>query len=239
MGIAKPGTAGIATRDMHFFWIVDCSGSMQIDGKMAQVNNAIKESIEDMRRVADENPFAKMQVRVLTFSNGANWHVSQPTAVSDFGWSDLQADGVTDMGAAFEKLAEQLDVNKLGQHGFPPVLVLISDGQPTDDWKKPLKKVLDSNWGKRAARVAIAIGKDADKETLKAFVNNPEIPVLEANNPQMLTKYIKWVSAQVSQAVVAPPSKTAEQSPSDAQGALAAAVPPPLPSTKGDDDLVW
>jgi uncharacterized protein YegL len=191
-----------------------------------------------MKTVADENPFAKMLIRVLAFSNGANWVISQPTAVANFSWTDMQADGVTDMGEAFKKLAEQLDVSKLGQHGFPPVLVLISDGQPTDDWKTPLKKVLDSNWGKRAARVAIAIGKDADKETLRAFVNNPEIPVLEANNPQMLTKYIKWVSAQVSQSVVAPPSKSAEQTASDSP-VLSTASPPPAATAKGDDDLVW
>ena len=78
-----------------------------------------------------------------------------------------------------------------------------------------MKKVVDLNWQESA--VSIAIGKDADMETLKAFVNNPEIPVLVANNPQMLTKYIKWVSAQVSQAVVAPPSKMAEQASIDSR----------------------
>jgi hypothetical protein len=69
-------------------------------------------------------------------------------------------------------------------------------------------------------------------------VNNPEIPVLEANNPQMLVKYIKWVSAQVSQSVVAPPSKSAEQVASDSP-VLATASPPPSANATGDDDLVW
>ncbi|MBM4094695.1 MAG: VWA domain-containing protein, partial [Planctomycetes bacterium] len=142
--IGKPGTAGIAARDMHFFWIVDCSGSMQIDGKMAALNNAVKEAIPAMRDVAEENPFAKMLIRVIAFSSGATWTVAAPVPVADFNWMDLQADGVTDMGSAFEKVADQLETEKLGARGFPPVLVLISDGQPTDDWKKGLKKILDT-----------------------------------------------------------------------------------------------
>ena len=235
MAPIMPGE-GIAARPLHFMWIVDCSGSMQVDGKMAQLNNAIKEALPEMQEVVSSQPFCEMFVRAIAFSSGANWVVSQPTPVADFKWNDLQAEGVTDMGAAFEQVADQLSVEKMGQRGYPPVLVLISDGQPTDDWKKGLKRLLDQNWGKRASRIAIAIGKDADHEPLKAFVNNPEIPVLQANNPQRLTQYIKWASAVVSKSVVAPPSKTAE-----AAGSGAGPLPPllPLPEPGAADDDVW
>ena len=239
MGKARPGERAIAARPMHFFWIVDCSGSMMIDGKMQSLNNAIDESIPAMRDVAEENPFAEILVRTVRFSSGAQWQDSQPTAVADFKWTNLDAEGVTDMGAAFELVAEQLAVDKMGERGYPPVLVLLSDGQPTDDWKKGLDKLLNTPWGKRASRIAIAIGNDADHEPLQAFINNIEFPVLQANNPQRLVTLIRWASSAVSKAASAPASKKAE-APGEESGAQA--TPPPPPPEDEDasaDDDVW
>ena len=38
----RPG-GELASRPLHFFWICDCSGSMQTDGKIQSLNNAIRE----------------------------------------------------------------------------------------------------------------------------------------------------------------------------------------------------
>jgi uncharacterized protein YegL len=59
-----------------------------------------------MQKVADENPNALVLVRAIKFSNGAQWHISQPTQIQDFKWSDLNADGVTDLGKALRLLAD-------------------------------------------------------------------------------------------------------------------------------------
>ena len=56
----------------------------------------------------------------------------------------------------------------MSDRALPPVLVLISDGQPTDDFGKGLEDLLGQPWGKKAVRVAIAIGDDADLEVLRA-----------------------------------------------------------------------
>lgn len=238
MAIEPPGKREIEARPMHFIWIVDCSGSMQADGKMASLNNAIKEAIPEMCKVADDNPFAKMLVRVICFSDGATWKVSTPTHVKEFHWTDLEAGGITDMGAAFTKVAEELAVDRMPERGYPPVLVLISDGQPNDDWKKGLKRLTEQPWGKKASRIAIAIGRDADHEPLKAFVGNVEIPVLQANNPQDLVKYIKWASTVLSKSVIAPP--TPDIKTGDEPGAAEPEMPPPPPPPPPKDDSeVW
>ena len=88
---------------------------------------------------------------------------------------------------------------------LPPVLVLLSDGQPTDDYKKSLDKLLHLPWGKKAVRIAISIGQDADDDVLTAFTGNREL-VLQANNPQALVKMIKWASTAAS-LVSAPASR--------------------------------
>ena len=52
-------------------------------------------------------PEAQVLVRAVKFKR-AQWHISQPTPVADFGWTDLTAEGETDMGKALELVAEQL-----------------------------------------------------------------------------------------------------------------------------------
>ena len=203
----RPGERGVAARPLHFIWIVDCSGSMGGE-KIQELNTAIKEALPDMVSVAEQNPFAEMLVRTVKFSNGAQWHDAQPVNVKDFRWRDLGVDGQTDMGAAFELLADALSVEKLGERGYPPVLVLLSDGQPTDEYRAGLNRLMTTQWGRRAARIAIAIGKDCDHGPLIEFIGNVERPVIKANNPQQLTHYIKWVSAQVSKAASSPASQT-------------------------------
>ena len=203
----RPG-GELATRPLHFIWITDCSGSMKSDGKIQALNTAIREAIPHMQRVADENPNAEVLVRALKFSSGAQWHLAQPTRVADFTWSDLAANGTTDMGKALALVAEQLKMPPMSERALPPVLALVSDGQPTDNFQKGLASLMDEPWGKKAVRVAIAIGDDADLDVLRQFIGHPEIEPLRANNPEALVNSIKWVSTAVLQAASSPASQT-------------------------------
>lgn len=234
----RPG-GELATRPLHFIWIADCSGSMSQDGKIQALNTAIHEAIPHMQKVADENPNAQVLVRALKFSNGAQWHISQPTDVADFRWTDLEAEGVTDMGKAFSMVAEQLKIPPMTDRALPPVLVLISDGQPTDDYKKGLQELLDQPWGKKAVRIAIAIGADADLDVLQKFIGNPEILPLQANNPEALVKYIRWVSTVVLKSASAPASQTAAD-PSTAPNVPVPVAPPVVDADEPDTAAdVW
>jgi uncharacterized protein YegL len=95
---------------------------------------------------------------------------------------------------------------------LPPVLVLISDGQPTDDYQSGLEALMGQPWGKKAVRIAISIGADADPEVLQKFIGNSEIKPLQANNPEALVRYIKWVSTAVLKAASSPASQTKDSS---------------------------
>jgi uncharacterized protein YegL len=173
------------------------------------LNTAIKEAIPHMQDVADENPNAQVLVRAVRFSDGAQWHVSQPTDIADFKWDDLDAGGVTDMGRALAVVADQLKIPPMTERALPPVLVLISDGQPTDDFTSGLQALMNEPWGRKAVRVAIAIGEDADQDVLKKFIANPELKPLQANSPESLTKYIRWVSTAVLKSASSPASQSA------------------------------
>lgn len=201
-----PGGA-LANRPLHFFWMVDCSSSMAGD-RIGAVNHAIQECIEPMREEAAGNPNAQLYIHTLKFASGASWVTAEPVPIEEFAWEDVEANGITDMGKAFELLAGQLSMPPMPARALPPVIVLLTDGYPTDDWKRPLEKLLKMPWGKKAVKVAIAIGKDAERSVLEAFTGNPEA-VLDAGNPEVLTHFIKWAST-VASAVSNPTSNPME-----------------------------
>lgn len=237
--LEMPGGA-LATRPLHFYFIADCSGSMAGE-KMASLNSAIREALPHMCDVARGNPNASVLVRALTFSVGARWHDPQLTPVEQYQWKDLQAGGNTDMGRALSMLSDMLKMPPMPERALPPVLVLVTDGAPTDDFAGGLKLLLEQPWGKKAVRIGIAIGEDANLETLRRFMGNPELEPLVAHNSPELVKYIKWASTAVLKAASAPASQVRMQT-----GVNVPVPPPPISPTSGsaqasggDPNDVW
>jgi uncharacterized protein YegL len=224
----------MASRPVHFIWLLDCSSSMSLNGKMAQLNFAIREAVPEMQSAARDNPAASLLVRVVTFSNGAVWHLAAPTKVDDFVWKDVHSFGGTDLGAALRLAAAELATPPMPQRALRPVLALVSDGQPTDDWRSGLRAVDATPWGTRAVRVAVAIGDDADKAMLKEFLANPELEPFEAKNAQQLARAIRWASTMaVKQA------STPMVNGDDATKTLVGQWQPPAPAVPDDDADVW
>jgi uncharacterized protein YegL len=194
--------AELPKRPQHLFFVIDTSGSMADGGKMGIANNVIQECVPEMREIAKENPFAQFLVRTLRFSSGASWIEADPVRIEEFAWSDLEADGVTDsatnLGKAFEMLAAQLTTPPMPKRALPPVIALLSDGRPTDDYRKSLDELLKLPWGKKAVKIAIAIGKEAQNEEAQKvffeFTGNKEL-ILEAHNITLLT-HMFWKSEQ-------------------------------------------
>lgn len=232
--IPSPG-GPLASRPLHFILMLDCSGSMAHGGKIQALNQAIKEAVPHMRDAAAGNPEAQLLVRAIKFSSGAQWHISQPQPVDNFTWSDISADGVTDMGKALCMVAEQLSLATMPKRALPPVLLLITDGQPTDDFNGGLKKLMAEPWGKKAVRLGIAIGEDAEHDVLEKFIANPEIPVLQAGNPESLVKLIRWASTVVTSTVSNP--KSAD--PNDPNNGRIPIPAPPTNPGPGDPGDVW
>ena len=220
----RPG-GEYASRPLHIVWLLDCSGSMAQGGKIEALNNAIREVIPAMRKAAEGNQEIQFFVRAIRFSTGAAWHIPEPAALSSFKWTDLVAEGETDLGQALRLLVEDLRTLPRDARMLPPQIVLVSDGKPTDDWRAALQILFDEPWGARAVRQAIAIGHDADHETLRKFINHPDRPVIRADNAEQLVRYFRYVSTSVT-------------------GTLPGGTPPPAPvKTAGPaaafDDSVW
>jgi len=127
------------------------------------------------------------------------------------------------------------------------VLVLISDGAPTDGFERGLATLMAEPWARKAVRLAIAIGHDADLEVLQQFIGpdpgpagsaaggawagpdgdrlpgqpaRPGARPLQANDSGTLARYIQWASTAVVGAASQPRSQP---------GGGAAEVNVPLP----------
>lgn len=207
----RPG-GKLAARPLDFIFILDTSTSMDMQGKIQALNDSIRNALTHMKRVGDENPNATIRVRVIKFATGAEWHIKEAKTPDELEWNDLKANGLTDIGAAFELLCEALDVKNMADRALPPVLVLVSDGVPTDDYRESLAKLLKLPWSTKAVKLAIAIGRAANEKVLKEFINNDSIDVLKAENAAQLVEYIKWASTVVVNAASSPHSSTGDNS---------------------------
>jgi uncharacterized protein YegL len=104
-------------------------------------------------------------------------------------------------------VSEVLRVPPMSDRALPPVLVLISDGRPTDDYQPSLERLLAEPWGGRAVRLAVAIGQDADRDVLEQFIATPGARPLRANSPESLVRQIRWASTAALASASAPASR--------------------------------
>ena len=122
--------------------------------------------------------------------------IPTPTLIDDFDWINVSAGGVTDMGKGLQLLASELSTT-LPENSLGPVIALVTDGYPTDDIRAGLSALFSEPWGKRAVRIAIAIGSDAGLDVLASYIDDDEMQPLLAFNPAELASYIHYASTTV------------------------------------------
>lgn len=208
---------GVVKRNLHFFWLVDYSGSME-GSKIATLNQAIKQAIPVVRDALKNFPQVNIVMSAIKFSTHAEWHVGpDPVPIDDFFWPDLSASELTATAKAINLLSERLDLEKMGRRAYPPVCILLSDGYCTDsdeEYDAAIEKINKMPWGKKAVRLVIAIGNesDYDEDQLLKFTNHKEVGVLKAHSPEALVQYIKWASTTASLSSSQTKSKPGENS---------------------------
>jgi uncharacterized protein YegL len=191
----------IPRRTMTLFFVVDTSGSMAGE-KIASVNTAVNEVIPYIEDISSSNADAQIKIAALEFSSGTEWMFSSPVESENFKWRDLEAGGLTSLGEACKELDSKLSKTNgfmaEATGSFAPAIILMSDGEPTDDYKHYLDKLKGNSWFKAAIKVAIAIGDQANNNILAEFTGNSEA-VLTVHNKEQLKKIIRFVSVTASQ----------------------------------------
>jgi len=166
---------------------------------MQTLNCAFRKCIPEMQAAAAENPAVEVLVRAIRFSNGAQWHIADPTPARHLTWVDLVAGGDSDMGEALSLVAKELKTRLAGSGEVPPILALVSDGWPTDDLSTALRALADQPLGKNSVRVAVALGDDFDQETLEKFTDDAKRKPFHANSADALVMHFTSVFATALQ----------------------------------------
>jgi len=189
---------GIVKRQMVLFFIIDTSGSMA-GTKIGAVNTAVREVIPELKGIGGSD--VDLKIACLKFSSGCSWMHPAPVSADNFQWNNIEANGLTDFGAACKELSDKMAKEKFlsaPSASVAPAIFLMSDGEPTDDYKNGLASLHQNKWYKHAIKVAVAIGDDANTEVLKEFTGNSEA-VLTVHTPEALRKMIHFVSITSSQ----------------------------------------
>lgn len=195
---------GLAQTEIIVIPMIDVSGSMSGE-RIASVNDAMQDVPEELKDINDSLIDTRLLIAPMEFSSGARWFSlanNAPAEVESFRWIDMKASGLTDMGAAFKLLAEKLTVEEKGgwmngRGGVAPVIILISDGEPTDDYKKELANLKKRGWFKAALKFAVAV-EGADKNILAEFTGNLEAVIDTTTIKNDLASIIKTVVVTAS-----------------------------------------
>lgn len=182
----------IARKTLVVFYLIDLPNCM-VEGEIAFLNEKMRNHIFEMKRMAEENADAFIKFAVMKVSNGADWITPRPVDYDAFEWIDLNSRGASCLGEACELLNSKLSKDEFLQDkigNLAPIIILISNGKPNDDFKSGLVKLKENRWFRHAIKAAIAIGDEADKDVLADFTGSSET-VIEVKYMQMLKKLMR------------------------------------------------
>jgi hypothetical protein len=160
---------------------------------------AVKNGVQMMIHSLRQNPQAieTAFVSIITFDSDAKQLIPL-TDLASFQTVDLKAAGTTALGAALSLLADKLEneVTKttLEQKGdWKPIVFIITDGVPTDDWQAGFQKLKAV---KKGLIVGCAAGNNADDKVLKEIAD--QVVRLSNTDADSIGKFFQWVSASIA-----------------------------------------
>lgn len=241
MAPRRPG-GRMAKRPLHFIWMVDCSGSMRLDGKAEVLNRAFHEAIPCMQAVAREIPQAAVFVNAIHFADDARWLEEKLTPVSEFHWQDIKTGGATALGEALTMVGNVLQPPLITDRALPPILALVTDGMPTDDFDAGLDHLLSKPWARQARRLVVAIGEDSASSDstaiFESFLGNDALPPISVRNPDTLMETIRWISTALLESVSSPIIRSGDLK-NGLAGTAVHIAPPPFDDGSSDEVPVW
>ena len=175
--------------------LLDVSSGMSGD-KIENLNKAVEDMLDTFAQ--EEKMETEILVSVITFGNEVELYVPY-TKASQVKWQGLQANGMTPMGTAL-KMAKAMieDKETTPSRAYRPTIVLVSDGQPNDSWERSLEDFISQGRSSKCDRMAMAIGRDADENVLKRFIEGTPHDLFYAENAGQLHEFFQRVTMSVT-----------------------------------------
>jgi uncharacterized protein YegL len=180
-------------RRLPVYLLLDTSGSMS-----GEPIEAVKNGVQIMISSLRQNPQAieTAFLSVITFDSTAQ-QIIPLTDLASFQMVDIKAMGVTALGEALKLVAHKIETEvqktTTEQKGdWKPLVFIMTDGIPTDDWQSGLNEFKKS---KVAFTVACAAGSGADTNILKQITDN--VVSLDTADSASIGKFFQWVTASI------------------------------------------
>ena len=179
-------------RRLPVYLLLDTSGSMAGE-PIEAVKNGVQVMISSLR--ADPTAIETAHLSIITFDTDARQTVPL-TDLASFQMPDLIATGTTSLGEALKVLSNciKTEVRKASpteKGDWKPLVFIMTDGQPTDDWQSGLNEFKNVRVG---TVVACAAGSGADTSVLKQITDS--VVSLETDQ-ESIKSFFKWVSASI------------------------------------------
>ena len=188
-----------AKKSMTIFFLIDVSGSMK-GTKIGSLNSTMEELLPSLIGVGEASTDVK--IAVMKFSTQVEWVTPEPVRIEDYQyWNRLEAEGLTFMGDAFMELSRKLSRSSFLSSpslSYAPVIFLLSDGSPNDDWKKGLNTLRENRWFQYGLKIALGIGSSVNMDVLREFTGSDDLAV-QARNADQLRDLVKLMAVTSSQ----------------------------------------
>jgi uncharacterized protein YegL len=181
-------------RRLPVYLLLDTSGSMS-----GEPIEAVKNGMQVLITTLRQDPFALETafLSVITFDSSAR-QIVPLTELSSFRMPEIYANGATALGDALTVLSRRVDEEVMKSTAerkgdWKPIVFIMTDGKPTDDWQAGLRQFKNRNFG---IIVACGAGAQADLKVLKQITDN--VVHLDTTDSSVINSFFKWVSASVS-----------------------------------------
>ncbi len=181
-------------RRLPVYLLLDTSTSM-----LGEPIEAVKNGVQLLLSTLRQDPYAleTAYLSVISFNTTAK-QVVPLTELATFQMPNLEANGMTELGEALSLLASCIDreitrTTADTKGDWKPLIFIMTDGTPTDEWERGVADLKNSKTG---IIIACAAGQDADISVLSQITE--AVVQLNTADSQTIAAFFKWVSSSIS-----------------------------------------
>lgn len=181
-------------RKLPVYVLLDTSASME-GGPMTALEVGVRTLVSALRQ--DPLALETVHLSVITFDRQAR-QVVPLTEIATFIPPQLVTGPATALGDALKLVALRSDIEVARTSAdvkgdWKPMVFIMTDGMPTDDWQSGLVEFKKRKFG---AVVACAAGRDARTDILKKITDT--VVEIDTADSTTLLSFFRWVSASVA-----------------------------------------